>query len=141
METIAAFGDPLSQGAIRAATEALSAGQVIAIPTDTVYGLAVDPFLPGASEKVFKVKRRPHNVDLAVFVSGKEQALSLATAVPSVAVALMENFWPGALTIVVPRAENFVADLGSDDMTVGLRCPDHPVPSGPTSRQSPRGTG
>jgi tRNA threonylcarbamoyl adenosine modification protein (Sua5/YciO/YrdC/YwlC family) len=54
--------------------------------------------------------------------------MDLATALPHIALVLMERFWPGALTIVVPRRPDLAADLGDDEATVGVRCPDHPVP-------------
>lgn len=113
---------------IEAAVAALADGLPVGIPTDTVYGLAVDPFVLGATDRVFEVKRRPRDVDFPVLVGGVDQAMSLATAVPHVALLLMERFWPGALTLVVPRRPDLAADLGDDEATVGVRCPDHPVP-------------
>jgi tRNA threonylcarbamoyl adenosine modification protein (Sua5/YciO/YrdC/YwlC family) len=74
------------------------------------------------------VKARPRSVELPVLVTGADQALELATAVPACARALMERFWPGPLTIVLPRRPDVDADLGEEDATIGVRCPDHPVP-------------
>jgi L-threonylcarbamoyladenylate synthase len=125
---VPAFGDPPPADAIAAATDALAGGWPVAIPTDTVYGLAADPFQPGAVDRIFVAKRRPRLLNLPVLVDGIEQALSLSTAVPSVALALMDRFWPGALTIVIPVRPGLGADLGEDELTVGVRCPDHPVP-------------
>ncbi len=125
---IVAAGDPLSSEARERAVVALAEGRAIAIPTDTVYGLAVDPFLPGAADRLFELKVRPRDVSLPVLVSGLEQALELATAVPASAAALMARFWPGALTVVLPARPGLGADLGDDEATVGIRCPDHPVP-------------
>lgn len=99
----------------------------MAIPTDTVYGLAVDPSRPGASDRLFAVKRRPRDVSLPLLVVDVEQALSVATAVPDMALVLMDRFWPGALTLVLPSRPDMGADLGDDEATVGVRCPDHPV--------------
>jgi tRNA threonylcarbamoyl adenosine modification protein (Sua5/YciO/YrdC/YwlC family) len=121
-------GGPPSAEALRRAIEALAQGRPIAIPTDTVYGLAADPFLPGAADRLFDAKRRPRDVSLPVLVSSTEQALALATAVPPTAAALMARFWPGALTVVLPARPGLAADLGDDDATVGVRCPAHPVP-------------
>jgi L-threonylcarbamoyladenylate synthase len=84
--------------------------------------------VPGATDRLFAVKQRPHDVDLPVLVSVADQALALATAVPEAARRLMARHWPGALTLVLPRAPDLGADLGDDDATVGVRCPDHPVP-------------
>ncbi len=98
------------------------------MPTDTVYGLAADPFRAGATDRLFQLKRRPRTFELPVLVADLTQALTLATTVPAVAERLMERFWPGALTVVLPRRPDLNADLGSDDATIGLRCPNHPVP-------------
>ena len=125
---VPAFGDPPPIEAVEAATEALAAGWPVGIPTDTVYGLAADPFLAGATERVFEAKRRPREMNLPLLVNGVEQALSVSTAVPEVAMALMRRFWPGALTLVLPIRPGIGADLGEDEATVGVRCPDHPVP-------------
>ena len=121
-------GEAVSPEAIARAVETLAQGRPVALPTDTVYGLAVDPFLPGASDRVFELKRRPRDENLPVLVASTDQALALATAVPSCALALMARFWPGALTIVLPARPDLGADLGDDDATIGVRCPDHPVP-------------
>jgi L-threonylcarbamoyladenylate synthase len=124
---MAAIGDPPPDEAIRAAKEALLDGALVAIPTDTVYGLAANAFLPGATEQLFKVKQRPREVSLPVLVSGIDEAISLGEAVPDGAVALMDRFWPGPLTIVIPCRPGLGADLGDDELTIGVRCPDHPV--------------
>ena len=121
-------GGAVSSEAIARSVETLARGLPIGLPTDTVYGLAVDPFLPGASDRVFELKRRPRDENLPVLVASTDQALGLATAVPSSALVLMARFWPGALTIVLPARPGLGADLGDDDATIGVRCPDHPVP-------------
>lgn len=112
---------------IDAAEKALRAGQLVGLPTDTVYGLAADALHTGAADRLFQAKRRPRDVDLPVLVSGRVQARGLITAVPEVAERLMERFWPGALTLVLPRSPDVQADLGDDELTIGLRCPDHDV--------------
>ena len=89
---------------------ALGGGDIIALPTDTVYGLAADPFHTGAADRLFTVKGRPRNVELPVLVSDEDQALSLCTAVPDAARRLMSLFWPGPLTIVLPRRPDLAAD-------------------------------
>ena len=127
---VPAFGDPPPSAALAEAARALAEGWPVGIPTDTVYGLAADPFLPGATDRVFATKRRPRDVSLPVLVTGQDQACQLATAVPEGAFALMERFWPGPLTIVLPARPGLGADLGDDELTVGLRCPAHPVALG-----------
>src|SRR4051812_26305053 len=125
---VPAAGDPPPLTAIEAAAKALAAGQLVAIPTDTVYGLAADPFHTGAADRLFSAKRRPRDVQLPVLVSSIDQALELTIGVPPSARVLMDRFWPGALTVVLPRNPDVAADLGTDEATVGVRCPDHPVP-------------
>jgi L-threonylcarbamoyladenylate synthase len=125
---VSAFGDPPPHAALEEALRVLAQGKPIGIPTDTVYGLAVDPFRPGASDRLFAAKRRPRDVNLPVLVSGRDQVEKLATALPEGACALMERYWPGPLTVVLPSRPDLTADLGNDEATVGVRCPAHPVP-------------
>src|SRR5215218_10431476 len=99
---VSAVGDPPPPTAVLAAVQALARGQPVGIPTDTVYGLAIDPFRPGATDRIFAAKRRPREANLPVLVSGVDQALSITTAVPDLALRLMDRYWPGPLTIVVP---------------------------------------
>ncbi len=140
MPILPALGDPPSEASLGAAAQALTAGQIVALPTDTVYGLAADPFHTGAADRVFALKRRPREVSLPVLVSGVEQALELAEDVPAAGRRLMEAFWPGPLTIVLPRRAALAADLGSDEATIGIRCPDHPIPLALCRRVGPLAT-
>ncbi len=112
------------------AARALRDGRVVGIPTDTVYGLAADPFSTAAVQAVFDIKHRPAEVALPVLVAGWDQVESLAGGLPVAARRLAERYWPGALTAVVPRRRGFVADLGGPAAarhTIGIRWPDHPV--------------
>jgi L-threonylcarbamoyladenylate synthase len=112
-----------------AAVGALAAGHVVVIPTDTVYGLAVDATVVGATDRLFAVKGRPRRLPLAVLVGDTEQAWSIIDPGwgegSEWARRLAGRYWPGALTLVVPRAPDWGADLGEDGGTVGVRCPDH----------------
>ena len=137
---VPAVGDPPPPTAILQAVRALAQGLPIGIPTDTVYGLAVDPFVPGAADRIFAAKRRPRDVNLPLLVSGVDQALSVSTAVPDVALELMRRYWPGALTLVIPAKPGLGADLGEDEVTVGVRSPDHPVPLALCSASGPLAT-
>ncbi|HEV7887490.1 MAG TPA: L-threonylcarbamoyladenylate synthase [Acidimicrobiales bacterium] len=103
-----------------AAAEVLRAGNVVAIPTDTVYGLAADADQPGAVELLFELKQRPRDVNVPVLVADAAQAREQAIVAAPYVERLLERFWPGALTLVLDRH-----DLSG---TVGLRCPDHAVP-------------
>jgi len=107
---------------------ALVAGQVVGIPTDTVYGLAVHPALVGATEALFALKGRPESIGLAVLVSGTEQAEALAAGgLPQRARRVAEKLWPGGVTLVVRRRDGIDWVLGGDAATIGIRCPDNPV--------------
>lgn len=128
MNILDVSGDPPPRDAVAAAASALREGDIVGIPTDTVYGLAADPWHSGAADRLFLLKGRPRTVELPVLVASEEQALELTTCVPDSARRLMERFWPGALTIVLPRRPEVAADLGEDDATIGVRCPGHPVP-------------
>jgi L-threonylcarbamoyladenylate synthase len=125
---LAATGDHPPPAAIAAAAAALRDGDIVGVPTDTVYGLAADPWHSGAADRLFRLKGRPRSVELPVFVADTEQALRLTTSVPRSALQLMQVFWPGPLTIVLPRRSEVDADLGEEDGTIGVRCPGHPVP-------------
>ena len=125
---VSALGDPPPPTAVLQAVRALAQGVPIGVPTDTVYGLAADPFRPGATDRIFAAKRRPRDANLPVLVSGIDQALALSTAVPGLALELMRRYWPGPLTIVIPAKPGLGADLGEDELTVGVRSPNHPVP-------------
>jgi len=119
--------DPVDVGK---AADLLAAGMVVAIPTDTVYGLAVDPSQPGAVDRVFALKKRPGEVALPVLVTGWGQVEMVAGTLEGAAQGFAGQYWPGPLTLVVPRRGRFRADLGGElaaSWTVGLRWPDHPV--------------
>jgi len=111
------------------AVTALKAGWVVAIPTDTVYGLAVDPRCEGATDLLFALKHRPTALELPVLVADVTQAEALGgpEGLPPLARRLADRFWPGSLTIVVERHPDLSWNLGGDGRTIGLRCPAHPA--------------
>ena len=118
-------------GALQAAAEVLQAGGVVAIPTDTVYGLAAVASQPEAVERLAAMKGRSASQPIAVLVADTDQAESLVGQISAEAMTLMEAFWPGPLTIVLPLAEGTVnvAEVLSGGeaakATIGIRCPDH----------------
>ena len=112
------------QRALRQAAEALRAGGVVLLPTDTVYGLAA--LTPDAEENLFVLKGRPPDRSIAVLVADRQAAESLAADIPAPLAALMDRHWPGPLTVVLPRPQSPAPQLGGDRDTVGVRCPDHP---------------
>ncbi|MGH9130580.1 MAG: L-threonylcarbamoyladenylate synthase [Acidimicrobiales bacterium] len=122
-----ASGDPPCPQALEQAASALRSGLVVGIPTDTVYGLAVDPSRSGAVDRLFALKARPGSVALPVLVADVDQARGLAVCTPA-AEALMAAWWPGGLTLVLASLPGLGLSLGGDGATIGLRCPAHPVP-------------
>jgi L-threonylcarbamoyladenylate synthase len=123
---------------VEEAIEALTAGLPVVLPTDTVYGLAVDPARAGATDRLFDIKERPLDAALPVLATDRDQAFSLAADVPEVARRLADRFWPGGITLVIPRKSGLAFDLGGrDDTTIGVRVPDHPVPREIASRVGP----
>jgi L-threonylcarbamoyladenylate synthase len=112
---------------ISEAAEAILAGKLVAFPTETVYGLGANATDPAAVEGIFLAKGRPKTSPLIVHVASIEMARRLSRAWPAVAEALAQRFWPGPLTLIVPKA-SFIPDgvtAGLD--SVGLRMPDHPI--------------
>lgn len=105
------------------ALEALRRGEVVGIPTDTVYGLAVIPSIGGAVDRLFTAKGRPASVPIAVLVSDRDAARELCESpLPR---PLVERHWPGPLTLVVRRRVGLDWELGGNPATIGVRCPDH----------------
>src|SRR5438067_644344 len=125
MPTVLALGEPPREEALAEAARVLAGGLVVALPTDTVYGVAVDPTVAGALGRLFATKGRPREVAVAVLVADGAQATSVAATLPDRARRLVARFWPGGLTVVVARRPGFDVDLGGDPATVGVRCPAH----------------
>lgn len=115
------------QGAIDEAVEALRAGQLVAFPTETVYGLGADARADAAVRRVFAAKGRPADHPLIVHLGSVDEVDAWATDVPDAARALLERFSPGPLTVILKRAEGVSDVVTGGQPTVGLRVPDHPV--------------
>jgi L-threonylcarbamoyladenylate synthase len=109
--------------AIATAVAALREGRLAVVPTDTVYGVVADAFSTTATRRVFGAKRRSRRFPLAVLVRSPKQLPGLVTLVPEAAERLMAAYWPGPLTIVVPRDPNLLWDLGDDEGVVAVRMP------------------
>jgi len=116
-----------SANAIARAVELLRAGQVIGLPTETVYGLAGDGLNPAALARIFEVKQRPLFDPLILHFADAGSAFAVAAAVPEIARQLAEKFWPGPLTLIL-RKKEIVPDLATSGLpNVALRVPAHPV--------------
>jgi len=105
-------------------------GRVIAVPTDTFYGLCADPFNLYAVERVFQLKARPETRALPILVNSVEQALMLARDVPDIFLTLAHKFWPGALTLVVEATHRLPLKVTGNTGQVALRWADSRVVTG-----------
>ena len=117
----------MSETDLEHAARVLRAGGLVAFPTETVYGLGADARSARAVRKIFAAKGRPPTNPLIVHVSGVAMAKLYAVEWPDAARRLAQRFWPGALTIVVPRYKTIAAEVSAGLDTVGLRMPNHPL--------------
>ena len=108
------------------AVECLKSGGIIAIPTDTVYGLAADPFNPSAVQRLYTVKGRPDGKPIPLVLSSVTDIQRVAQNLPGFFFHLTERFWPGGLTIVI-EARDLLPVLTAGGNTVGVRIPDNPL--------------
>lgn len=116
-----------SNATVAQAVARLRAGELVAFPTETVYGLGADALNPAAVERVFALKGRPSHNPLIVHVTGIDMARSLAAEWPDWAQVLASRFWPGPLTIVVPSHARVSLNVRAGGPTVALRAPAHPI--------------
>jgi len=119
--------DGRSPDAIAAAVQTLRAGELIGLPTETVYGLAADAGSDVAVARIFAAKGRPANHPLIVHVADASGVDHFAASVPDFARRLIDAFWPGPLTLILPRRPGVGAAAAGGQDSIGLRCPSHPV--------------
>jgi L-threonylcarbamoyladenylate synthase len=112
---------------LAAAARAVRTGQLVVLPTDTVYGIGCDAFSGEAVRALLAAKNRGPDMPVPVLVGSWTTIDGLVTHVPPSARALIEAFWPGAVSLVLPHAPSLAWDLGSTRGTVMLRMPLHPV--------------
>ena len=117
--------DEERDAAIEAAALAVQRGLLVVIPTDTVYGVAADAFDPEAVAELLAAKGRGREMPPPVLISAASTVDALATRVPDYARALIEEFWPGPLTLVLHQQQSLQWDLGDTRGTVAVRMPDH----------------
>ena len=115
-----------NNNAIPRALETLKNGGLVAFPTDTVYGVGALAFDGKAVESIYTAKDRPVEKAIPILIGGPEDLDKVTTDVPLIAAKLAARFWPGALTLIVPKHPN-LPDVVSASATVGVRVPDHPV--------------
>ncbi len=112
---------------VAAAARAIKRGEIVGVPTDTVYGIAADLYDEAALDRLYELKGRDDGKPIAILVASLEQGLSLG-AMSDRALELADRYWPGAVTLVVPRLDTAPGWLGDTKRrTVALRCPDHQV--------------
>ena len=120
MQTIVITGDDLSY-----AVEVLKNGGLVGVPTETVYGLAGNGLDADAVAKIYEVKGRPEVKPLSLLVPNIEVAAAVCKEIPESARVLAEAFWPGPLTIVLPKRNTVPDIVTAGGNTIGVRCPDH----------------
>lgn len=124
MELIDCRAEP-EAGIVRAG-EVVARGELLVLPTDTVYGIGADPFSTEAVARLLTAKGRGRDKPSPVLVGSVEDAARLGAEIPESAKILMEAYWPGALTVIVPARPEIGWDLGETHGTVALRMPDDP---------------
>ena len=118
---------PADDAALAEASRLLHRDQVVAFPTETVYGLGGNALSPRAIERIYAAKGRPRWNPLIVHVPSADAARDLVAAWPDSAAVLAQRFWPGPLTLVLPRAPTVAGDVSAGRPTLALRVPQHPV--------------
>jgi L-threonylcarbamoyladenylate synthase len=127
LKTVIRAADCSEPSAIRAAAEVLRAGGLVAFPTETVYGLGASALSAEAVARVFEAKGRPATNPVIVHVARAADVLNVAAEWPATAAALAERFWPGPLTLVVPKGLAVPEIVTAGGSTVAVRCPNHAV--------------
>ena len=112
---------------IEEAVDFLKRAKVVAIPTETVYGLAANAFSDTAVSRVFQTKGRPSYNPLIVHIADYERLLDLVTSFPENAKILADKFWPGPLTLLLPKRDSISDRITAGKLTVAIRMPSHPI--------------
>jgi len=119
--------NPADAECLLQAVQALKAGEVIGLPTETVYGLAADAMNISAVRKIFALKGRPVDHPLIVHIADSGQLSKWAKVIPEEAFVLAQHFWPGPLTMILRKQDKVPDEVTGGQNTVGLRCPAHPL--------------
>jgi L-threonylcarbamoyladenylate synthase len=112
---------------VEKAVDILKRGGVVAFPTDTVYGLGANPYIDEAVDRIYKIKGRPRHLPLPILVADETQVNDVVASVSDLAALLMEHFWPGGLTLVLPKAASFPDNATAGGDSVAIRMPCHNV--------------
>lgn len=112
---------------MRHARQAISRGELVVLPTDTVYGVAADAFSPAAVQRLLTAKGRGRDMPPPVLVAGQDMLRALVEEIPEPVQRMVDEFWPGGLTIILPAQPSLTWDLGETQGTVAVRMPDRRV--------------
>ena len=124
---LATISDTRDRSLIERAAYALRCGELVVFPTETVYGLGADASNPDALRKLFKVKGRPSSHPVIVHISKLDELSHWASTIPEAARKLADAFWPGPLTLVLPKADSVLDLVTGCQKSVGVRIPSHPT--------------
>ncbi|MBW1916808.1 MAG: threonylcarbamoyl-AMP synthase [Deltaproteobacteria bacterium] len=127
MARVISWHSPEDRALLQEALEILRAGGVVACPTETYYGLAVDAFQEAALNRVLAIKGRAQSKPLLVLVADVQMVEQVALRVPSLALQLMARFWPGPLTLILPASPSLPRQLTAGTGTIGVRQSSHPL--------------
>ena len=116
-----------AKATVEQAAKRIRAGDLVAFPTETVYGLGADASNDAAVAKIFAAKGRPADHPLIVHIASAAQVSDYASSVPPFAQALIQAFWPGPLTVILPRKPGVATAAAGGQNSIGLRCPAHPL--------------
>jgi len=119
---------PAGKEAIDVAARILAEGGLVAFPTDTVYGVGAHAFQPDAVERIYVAKIRPRDKAIPILLARADDLVLVAERVTETAWLLAERFWPGGLTLVLPKRANVPDVVSASGSTVAVRVPNHPVP-------------
>lgn len=119
---------PVGKETIAVAARILAEGGLVAFPTDTVYGVGAHAFQPEAVERIYVAKIRPRDKAIPILLARADDLALVAEGITETAWLLAETFWPGGLTLVLPKKANVPDVISAGGPTVAVRVPDHPVP-------------
>jgi L-threonylcarbamoyladenylate synthase len=117
----------VTKTSVEQAAAHIRAGELVAFPTETVYGLGADASNDAAVAKIFAAKGRPADHPLIVHIASQAQVLDYASSLPPFAERLINTFWPGPLTVILPRKPGVATAAAGGQNSIGLRCPAHPL--------------
>ena len=115
------------QQQIEKAAQLLQNGGVVAFPTDTVYGLGASPYCSEAVARIYSIKQRLRHLPFPILLADQEQLSEVVESVPEIARILIDQFWPGGLTLVLPRKPSFPGSGTRDEKSIAVRIPAHDV--------------